>query len=452
MKSLGIAVSLLVAVSVFAQPKPAATPKPATSQAAAKWDPDVFPISYWCGPPADFVTLDRFKEIADAGFTYAMPPCGAATPEINKKILDYCKQVGIKAFIQDGRMPIGFGPKGEGKERIDAIVKDYANHPALAGYFITDEPGGGAFPALAQTVEYLKEKDPKHVSYINLFPNYAPEWALGGTYPFHVEQFIKLVKPAIVSYDHYHFHRKYDAPGFFNNLQVVREKSQEAKLPFWNIVLAVNHFDYRELTEAEKRWEAMQTLAYGGKGVMFFTYWQPDDKGMWGTAIINANGTKTRQYDEVKRVNKDVQAIGKYLLKANSVSVFEYGQPGDFTNTGGSNPVSFTGPNITVGNFSHGETRYVLFANRDYKEAVTKDVSIDTAGQKLEHLDKASGQWIAEDGNGVVLKIAAGDGELYRWKVAPTTKPATTPAPAGEPAAAKDAPKKAPRAKAAKKK
>jgi hypothetical protein len=362
-----------------------------------------------------------------------MPPCGATTPEVNKKILDYCQKVGIKAFLMDPRMPIGFGPKGEGKERVDAIVKDYANHPALAGYFITDEPGGGAFPAIAQTVEYLRQKDPRHISYINLYPTYAPEWALGSTYPVYVEQFIKQVKPALVSYDHYHFHKKYDAPGFFNNLQIVREQALAGKIPFWNIVLCVNHFDFRELTEAEKRWEAMQTLAFGGKGVMFFTYWQPDESGTWGTAIISAKGAKTRQYEEVKRINKDVQAIGKYLVKAKSESVFEYGQPGDLTNNGGANPVSFTGPNITVGNFSKGRTRYVLFANRDYKNDVTKDVSIETGGAKLEHLDKASGQWVAEEGHAPVLKIAAGDAELYRWELPPEKKaPTAASAPAAK--------------------
>ena len=39
-----------------------------------QWDPPEFPISYWVGPPGDFTTLERYKEIAEAGFTIAMPP------------------------------------------------------------------------------------------------------------------------------------------------------------------------------------------------------------------------------------------------------------------------------------------------------------------------------------------------------------------------------------------
>jgi hypothetical protein len=409
-----------------AQPAAPASPPPA----AGAWNPDAFPISFWCGPPENFVTPERFKQIADAGFTHAMPACGAMSPESNKKILDYCQAAGIKAFIGDSRLPHGFGPNGEGKERIDAIVKDYAAHPAFAGYFIGDEPGAGLFPALAQTVGYLREKDPNHVAYLNLYPNYCPPSGLGTpTYEAYVREFVKQVKPAIVSYDHYHFLTHSDRPGFFDNLDVVRRVSAETNLPFWQIVLSINHFDYRPLTEAEKRWEAMQTLAYGGKGVMYFTYWQPDASGTWGTAIINADGTPTKQYDEIKRINHDVQAIGRHLIKAKSAGVFEYGQPGDATHTGGTNPVRFDGPAITAGWFEEGSTRYALFANRDYRKPAKTDVFVTTGGQPLEKLDKATGKWSRVEASGpheskVPLEIAAGDAELYRWQTrGPTTAP-----------------------------
>ena len=137
---LVLAAALALPLAAAAQPAPATAP-------AGTWNPDVFPISFWCGPPKDFVKPERFKQIADAGFTYCMPPCGPTTPEMNKQILDDCQQAGIKAFIADSRMPIGIGPNGEGKEKIDAIVADYKDLPALAGYHITDEPWGGAFPA-----------------------------------------------------------------------------------------------------------------------------------------------------------------------------------------------------------------------------------------------------------------------------------------------------------------
>ena len=401
-------------------PLHAADPAPTQPPAhpTAKWDPDVFPISHWCGVPIKFISLERYQEVADAGFTHSMPNLdgGAPTREHNLRTLDYCQSVGIKAFLWDNRMPRGFGPNGEGKQQIDAIVADYADHPAFVGYFIGDEPGAGAFPALAQTFAYLAQKDPNHPAYVNLYPNYCPPHGLGtATYDEYIQKWIAQVKPAIVSYDHYHFLNKSDRPGFFSNLQVVRRETLKANLPFWQIVLAINHFDYRPLTEAEKRWEMMQTLVFGGKGAMYFTYWQPGKD--WGTAIIGLDGTRTPQYEQVKRINHDVQAIGKYLLKAKSTSVFEFGQPGDLTHTG-KDVVTFDGPHITVGLFQGpGETRYAMFANRDYRNDTTAPLKLETDGKPLQHLDKNTGEWsdVALEAGKLQLKLAAGDGELYRW-------------------------------------
>jgi hypothetical protein len=415
MKVSGVLRSLFVAMGLFALARTSVGAEPA-ARGTAKWEPEAFPISFWCGPPGKYVTAERFKEIAEAGFTFAMPSCeGSLMPDENKRLLDYARAAGIKAFISDARMPHGLGADGAGKAQIDAIVADYSNHPALAGYFIGDEPGAGAFPALAQTFAYLAEKDPAHPAYANLYPNYCPPHGLGTkTYDEYVRRWISEVKPAIVSYDHYHFHSKYDRPGFFSNLEVVRRESLAAGLPFWQIVLLTNHFDYRLPTEAEKRFEVMQTLAFGGKGVMYFTYWKPFKD--WGTAIIDADGKRTHQYEEVKRINHDVQAIGRYLLKAKSTGVFEYGQPGDLTNTG-KDVVTFEGPHVTVGLFEAGESRYAMFANRDYRNEAVAHVRVEAGGRMIQLLDKKSGEWhdvVLKEGK-VPLKLVAGDGELYRW-------------------------------------
>src|SRR4051812_42941585 len=73
-------------------------------QPAPEWNPESFPISYWCGPPQEFVTQERVQQIADAGFTYMMPPCGPSSVEVNKKLLDYAEKSKLKVFIGDGRL------------------------------------------------------------------------------------------------------------------------------------------------------------------------------------------------------------------------------------------------------------------------------------------------------------------------------------------------------------
>ena len=128
------------------------------------YNPDEFTISYWSGPPANFNTGERYREVADANFTLALPADNGLTVADNKKMLDFCKAVGLKAIIHDGRIPREFANPVEAKKAIDAVVADYANHPALLGYSITDEPNAAAFDGLGQVVAYLKEKDPRHVT------------------------------------------------------------------------------------------------------------------------------------------------------------------------------------------------------------------------------------------------------------------------------------------------
>ncbi len=404
MKYLAFAALFLLPVAAFAADPPA-------------WNPDRFPIGFWCGPPDKFVTLERFKQIADAGIAFTFPACGgsAANRESNRKILNVVRAAGLKAFVQDGRMPFAIGNDATAKPQLDAIVAAYSDHPALAGYFIADEPGPGGFVGLGEVVAYLRAKDPAHVAFINLLPNYAPESAIGPTYEGHVDTFIRTVKPFVVSYDHYHFLKNGDGPLFFDNLETVRRISSKHSVPFWNIVLAVAHGGYRPLTEAEKRFEAMQTLAYGGKGLLWFTYWQPDASGQWGEAIIRADGSPTRQYAEVKRINADVQAVGKYLLPATCLGVLTQGpQPGV--------PARLPGAAMTVGLFSAGRDHFALVANRDYKAAADTEVELTAGDRPIRRLDKATGRWTAVAtevvGAGdvrVCVRVAAGDGELLQW-------------------------------------
>ena len=378
---------------------------------------DVFPISFWCGPPRKFVTVERYQQVKDAGFTFIFPDgVGGNEPELQKKILDTAQAVGLKAFIDDQRMPRAINGSAEAKQRIDAIVADYSNYPAFAGYFVTDEPGVAGFAGLAEVFAYLKERDPNHPAYTNLMPNWArPEHTGLPTYEEYVERFMTIVKPPILCYDHYSFFKHSDRAGWFANLELMRSHALKANVPFWQIVQATSHGDYRRVTEAEKRWEAMHTLAYGGKAVLFFTYWKPDSDPVWDEPIIELDGTPTRQYEEIKRVNRDVQAIGKHLIRATSLAVMQQGRPGDQTNTLEDLPVDFDGPDITAGLFAEGDVRMMLFVNRDYRNPVDTTATVNTKGKPLTKLDRASGKWMNVATSQVRLQLAPGDAELYRW-------------------------------------
>lgn len=417
--------ALLVALSLSAFSLAADAPAP--------WQPDKFPISYWCGPPPEFNALERYQEIREANFTLAFPPCAGMTVEQNLKLLDHCQAVGLKAFVHDSRMPHALGSDPANRAKVDAIIKDYSKHPALAGYHIVDEPGAGAFPGLAEVVAYLKEKDPAHPGYINLLPTYGRDFNVLGTktYEEHVRKFAETVKPFAISYDHYHFTHHGDRADFFENLDTVRKVALEHKLPFWNIVLTTQHFDYRHLGEPELRFEAMQTLAYGGKGLLWFTYWSPQgpaNPGTWKHAIVDEHGKRDPHYDMIKQINADVLAIGGELLPATSTVAYQIGvekQPPATTPPPEDPPVQLdpaTKARLTVGLFTSpdGKTLCVL-ANLDYKQPADAAVSVRADHSSIESFDPDSGQWSpansqpSGDQATVAVELPAGGAILLRW-------------------------------------
>ncbi len=400
-----------------------------------------FTISYWCGPPADFVSLERFQEIKDAGFTVAFPPCGGMTVEDNRKVLDYCQQVGLKVFVQDRRLPMAIGNDAKTKAAIDAAVKDYSSYPALAGYFITDEPNAGAFPGLAQVIAYLKEKDPAHPSYVNLLPTYARDFSMLSTnYEDYLNAAMRSVKPFVLSYDHYNLTAHGDREDFFENLYTVRNVAQQFNVPFWNIVLAVQHFAYRDLNEAELRFEAMQTLAFGAHGLLWFTYWSPADPNdktppekrqvIWQHAMINPDGSKDRHYDLVKKINADVMAIGNELIACQSIEVYQPGKPvttrpsiAEKSPPGKPTdgcPIKILGDaNLTVGVFLAPDGKHLaLIANRDYKSSSSARAAISPADAPAEQFELATKTWSpapAHERGVVEVALPPGGADLIRW-------------------------------------
>ena len=403
------------------------TPRAIHAEDAAnpRYTAEDFVIGYWNGPPARFTTLERYREIRAANFTVAFPTPNVMTVEQNRTLLDLCQQLGMKAIIADyARMPHAIGGSAEREAAVDAIVKDFSDHPALLAYHIVDEPGAHAFPGLAEVVARLRERDPEHFGYINLLPTYARDFnALGtATYEEYVRAFVKTVKPAVLCYDHYHFKAGGDRPGFFENLDTVRRVALDSKIPFWNIVLVTQHFDYRHLTEPELRFEAMQTLAFGARGLIWFTYWSPaetDKTAEWQHALINADGTRDPHYDMVKAINADVLAIGRELKGTTSVSVFQVGEGAEIRSAEPA-PVQLEGGKLTVGIFrgTSERTHFALVATRDYRHPTTTKLSLPTGATAVERFDPSKRSWSPVEQVGGVSshELPPGAAVLLRWQ------------------------------------
>jgi len=236
-------------------------------------------------------------------------------------MLDLCQAEGLKAILICGLHP-ALPDQPDWEKSVDRIVAEYGSHPALYGYFLTDEPHSSQFANLGKLTAYLAQKDPAHLPYINLFPNYAtPEQLGNATYREHVRQFIAVVRPPLVSYDHYAVLLDGERPNYYENLEIVREEAFRAGVPFWQIVLSASHYGYRVPREDDLRWQAMTTLVYGAKGLSWFTYWNPSPSE-FRQAIVGPQGELTEHWYMVGRVNREVLALGPTLLPLSSVGVY----------------------------------------------------------------------------------------------------------------------------------
>lgn len=376
-----------------------------------------FFISHWCGPIG--LTQEVFAEAAEAGFNVAM--VGESTVEGNIKALDLCQANGMKALVGDIRTRPG-NDRNTPTDNLDAAIKDYSNHPALWGYHVIDEPHSSLFPRIAGINQYLLEKDPKHTPYINLFPNYANSKTLGNaTYEQHVDEFCKVVKPKFLSYDHYAVMADGSVrPEYFSNLEIIRRQSIKHSVPFNFILLSVPHYSYKDVNEADMRWQAFTALAYGARGLMYFTYTTPDST--YGPAIIDHQGKRTPKFEMVKRINNEIKKLGPTLMKLNTVAVYHTGTlPTDCKALPKDGLIcDAAGGEFVIGQFNSDDGfKYAMIVNRSlsrpakagivFSQPVTAyEVSPKSGREKVTNISEQSGSWIW------ATSFGPGEGKLIR--------------------------------------
>jgi len=230
---------------------------------------DQIPILGWYGVSPKESTVARFIEQRESGITHNF----TIFSNVNELAvaMDAAAKAGIKMIIHCPELAT----------ETEQIVRRFMDHPALAGYFLRDEPGRNAFSELGTWARKIQSIDQKHFCYLNLLPNYASKEALGTeTYREHVQLFIKEVPLELLSFDHYPI--VVDPTGnrvvrgeWYDNLEVFSDEARKAGKPFWAFALTVAHGSYPVPTPGEIRLQVYSNLAYGAQGIQYFTYWTP---------------------------------------------------------------------------------------------------------------------------------------------------------------------------------
>lgn len=379
--------------------------------------PEQFPLLAWNvarGNPAVFARM------WDCGFNLA--------GFVPIQDLDAVAAAGLKCFVHDPSIPVRYEatlPESHINEHVAAYTGRAGSHPAVFGYFLADEPSAQAFPTLARWAKAFRAVAPNQLPYVNLFPNYASIEQLGTeNYARYIESFIRMTELPYVSYDHYALMEDGSLrDGYFANLELVRKAALRHNIGFWNVVMSTACLNYAEPDEAGLRFQAYTTLAYGARGLSWFTYFTPAI-GNFRHGPIDQFGQETPTWSMLRRVNLQIHRLGPTYLTLRSIGVFHHPNiPEGCQGISVSRHVGeLTGGDLLVGEFEDPLGRpFIILVNKDLRRSTPFTIRFRSPGAVWQ-VSAYTGQPAPLAGEQAWL--APGQGMMLMLEPAPQSMPA----------------------------
>lgn len=416
-----LAALLLAAAGAGDRPAEAgrvAAPRAAAAPAAPAADLPRFALFGWVSPPREHASAERYAELAGAGFNVTVLAWeDSGTVADNRARLEWTRPHGVRNLLLD--MDLVNVPPGDSAALAwaDTVAARYRDDPAFLGYYLGDEPAREEFAGKAWYVALLRERDPAHPGWNNLlgrasFPS-REAWL------DYTRAYADTVKPAVLCNDHYDFREDGDRGLFVENAAGLGALARERGLPFWGIVQLVGHGGLRAATPGLLRWQVAHWLAYGARGVGYFTYWTPppDPRWNWQPAMVTWEGARTAHYDSVRALNARLLPVGEALAGMQWLATEHAGSvPAGGTAFAPDSLLEAVEGRATLGVFADSAgAPHLLVVNADSAAARTVAL-LPAAGRRAWRRGEAGG-WDAlpADANGrVTLALAAGDFALLR--------------------------------------
>jgi hypothetical protein len=380
--------------------------------------PSDFAIMSWGPTPADSRQIQWMKEagINIAGFARV-------------KDLPIFEKAGMQVFVDDSRVN-GYDfdkPLDEAQVlgNLRSLASEVGKSPAVIGFMLRDEPHAKAMPSLGLVAQLIRQIMPGKYPYVNLFPvRVSPERMGTRTYEEYVRLLVDKIHQPFLSYDNYSLVNGEMLDYFYTNLEVVRRLSVETGVPLWNCVLSNAHFNYMENTDATYHLQAYATLAHGGRGIQYFSYFTWAN-GNYRLGPIDQFGNRTPSWDMMRRVNNQVHALAPTLKRLRSTGVYHYPdvppecRPLSESKLVGSVEMTqrYLIPPIQgrmlIGEFTDDQGRpYLMLVNKDLKNSFRYKLNLRKPGAKLIHVSPYSGK---EEPFGFEMDwVAPGAGHLFR--------------------------------------
>src|SRR5579885_2367890 len=380
--------------------------------------PKDFAIMAWGGSPSG---PDQLRGMQEAGLNIS----GFCKAEDLERV----RAAGLTCFVTDRRANgydwTSLPPEAEIRKQIASLKQEAGGNPAALGFYLWDEPAVPLMAGMGKVAALLREAMPDKWPYVNLFPYRVPPDRLGtDNYDDYVRMLVHTIHQPFLSYDNYSLVSGEMLDYFYINLEIVRRLSLETGTPFWNCILANSHFNYMEPSDATFNLQVYATLAYGGRGIQYFTDYSPHN-GNYRLGAIDQFGNKTATWDALRRINLQIHALAPTLLKLTSTGVYHFPDVPEY-----SKPLAqsrlvravtmtqrYVKPPVQgrflIGEFEDSEKRpYFMIVNKDLNNSFQFAIELRQPGRKLIRICNYSGR--EEEFGREMDWLAPGAGILFR--------------------------------------
>ena len=255
----------------------------------------------------------------------------------------------------------------------------------------------------------------------------------------------------LLCFDKYPF----ESPGadfrrYFVQLAIIRDKAAQYSrprydIPFWSVIQAAPRREnanaaYRPTpTFNQIRWQAYASVAYGAKGILYWTLrpWDsaPSEAG-YGASFLKRDGSPNGAlYDSLTALDAELRGLGPTLMQLDPVTVF-HAAANRFVLPSRDDSLARAGSPLTLVASLEGRTNegmagcfkakagggdYLLVANKDTLVTQSFRVTLRKAAS-VERVRKLDGRLIPVASNAASFAtgmIAPGGGELFKLGPSP---------------------------------
>jgi hypothetical protein len=393
-----------------------------------------FPIGLFWPPPPYYMSVQRYQEIADAGFNFVIGGNYLFDVQSGQYALGLAEQVGLQMLIADDPRILMLAQDltitddrtvsdsitvADATAQVAAALANYTSYKSFAGFNLFDEPSPALVPNLGTLTGIMRQLAPNLLPYSNL----VAYTSVSGP----VADYIQAVQPSLISFDRYPILTSGVDIGYFDTWLAFREAALQAGIPAWTYIQSVAYNGHAVPTASQLAWQVNVSLAYGCTGIQYFTYWTPDPARGEGFSdgIILPDGTPSPLYFATKKLNNNwLQPAGQQLKPLTSESVQHANDQATVSAVGvapfapGDYLTDVTGDAVIVGLFTatpDDGTRWLLVANRAADTAASAQLSVNTATvTSVTRFIPRTGTYAPAPSRTLPVRLAPGAAALYR--------------------------------------